>query len=309
MPLDPEKLDKSFIKLRKLVRRMSKNPTQDEVHDLRTNTRRIEATLQALHLSRTRSGRRVLTAVTPIRKKAGNVRDMDVLTGFSARLSSNGSDPCLVRLLEHLGQERGRGASKLRKTVAKHKKTAGRSLKHCVSVIEKNFDKRSSTKEKEWPIDATADALRISGELSTWPHLSSENLHPFRLKVKELRYVFQLSGKDSELTERLDKVKDQIGEWHDWTELQAIARKVLSDCKDCKVIARIEHMAKQKLETALNGAQSATAKLLSVTRRPSEAEQKEICDERTRAEGFCQACSLKRDEYEQEATKWGPQET
>ncbi|MBV9342356.1 MAG: CHAD domain-containing protein, partial [Acidobacteria bacterium] len=212
MSLDEKKLEKSFLKLGKLVRKVSKNPTQNEVHDIRTSTRRVEATLQALQLNRSREGRRVLRAVTPIRKKAGDVRDMDVLTGFSATLSNNGDRQCLVKLLEHLGQERGRDGTKLRKTIAKHRKAAIRSLKHCASLIEKNFEKRSSSNTERWPIDATADALRISGELSKWPKLSSENLHAFRLKVKEMRYVLQLSGKQSKLAERLGKVKDQIGE-------------------------------------------------------------------------------------------------
>jgi CHAD domain-containing protein len=260
MPLDSKKLEKSFVKLRKLVRKMSKHPTQDEVHDIRTNIRRVEATLQALRINRSRHGRRVLRAITPMRQKAGDVRDMDVLTGFSATLSRNGDDQCLVKLLEYLGQRRGRHANKLRKTVAKHTRAASRSLKDCVSLIEKNFDKKRSTKLKEWPIDATANALRISGELSTWPTLSSQNLHPFRLKVKEMRYVLQLSGEDNALTERLNDVKDQIGEWHDWTELDAIAKKVLSDCKNCKVIAQIENIVKQKFETALKAAQQLRSK-------------------------------------------------
>lgn len=124
MALDPKKLDKPLVKLRKLVRNLSKMPTPDEVHDIRTNTRRVEATLEALQLSRTRKGRRALLAIAPIRKKAGDVRDMDVLTGFSATLSGNHDDPCLVRPLEHLGEERAGAASKLRKTVAKRRKAA-----------------------------------------------------------------------------------------------------------------------------------------------------------------------------------------
>ncbi len=264
MPLDPKRLERPLVKLRKLLRKMSKVPTQDQVHDLRTNTRRVEALLEALQLGRRRKGRRVLRAITPMRKKAGNVRDMDVLAGFAATLLSNGEDQCLVKLLEHLGQERARGANRLRKTVAKRRKPASKRLKACASLIEKNFDRRSNRKQREWPAEATAAALRMSGELATWPTLSAQNLHPFRLKAKELRYVLQLSGEDSgednELTEDLGKVKDQTGEWHDWTELDAIAKEVLSDCKNCNVIAQIEQTAKQKFETALQTAQRLRSK-------------------------------------------------
>jgi CHAD domain-containing protein len=147
-----------------------------------------------------------------MRKKAGDVRDMDVLTGFAATLSSDGSDQCLVKLLEHLGEERARGASRLRKTVAKRRKMASTHLKACSSLIEKNLAKRSTKTHREWPTDSAAAALRISGELTNWPRLSAGNLHLFRLKVKEMRYVLQLSGKNGELTARLGEVKDQIGD-------------------------------------------------------------------------------------------------
>ncbi len=70
-----------------------------------------------------------------------------------------------------------------------------------------------------------------------------------------MRYVLDLSGQSSELTEHLGEVKDQIGEWHDWIELEAIAKRVLSDCKHCKVIAEIEHIARQKFKAALKAAQ------------------------------------------------------
>lgn len=270
MPLDPKRLDKPFTKLRKLVRKISKTPTQGEVHDIRTNTRRAEAILEALQLDQKRKGRRVLQAVTPMRKKAGDVRDMDVLTGFAATLSSDADGDCLVKLLEHLGEERARGARKLRKTVAKRRKKASTRLKACSALIEKKLDKRRSGKQREWPMDSAAAALRISGELSSWPTLSAKNLHPFRLKVKEMRYVLQLSGEDSELSDRLGAVKDQIGEWHDWTELNAIAKEILSDCRNCEVIARIDQTAKKKFKTAMQRAQQLRRNYFQGKSRPQQ---------------------------------------
>ena len=190
-----------------------------------------------------------------MRKKAGKVRDMDVLTGFAATLSGDGDDQCLVRLLERLGQERARTASKLRKTVVDNRKAARESLKACSTAIEKQFEKQSAKQQREWPADAAATALRLSGELADWPQLSARNLHPFRLKVKELRYVLQLSSEDSELTERLGDVKDEIGEWHDWTHLFGIAKEVLSDCKHCSLVREVDKVAKGKFENALGTAQ------------------------------------------------------
>jgi len=256
MALDAKKLEQPLLKLRKLLREASRVPGQDEVHDIRTNTRRVEAVVEALHLYKQRKGRRVLKAVTPIRKSAGVVRDMDVLTGFSATLSSNGQNSCLVRLLGFLREERARGARKLRKKISKRKSETSRRLKVCASSIKKTVDKHSVKVRRDWPVDAASTALRISAELGKWPSLSTDNLHAFRLKVKELRYVLQLSGQRNALTERLGEVKDQIGEWHDWIELRAIAKAVLSDCKNCSLVSRIENTARQRFETALKSAQS-----------------------------------------------------
>ena len=180
---------------------------------------------------------------------------MDVLTGFAATLSSDGDKQCLVKLLEHLGEDRARAANRLWRTVASERKTARKRLKACSRVIERHFNKQSVKQQSEWPVDATAAALRVSQELVNWPRFSVQNLHPFRLKVKELRNVLQLAGEDNEVIELLGEVKDEIDEWHDWTELSAIAKEVLSDCKHCHVFTQIEQTAKRKLDTAVRGAQ------------------------------------------------------
>ena len=106
MPLDPDMLQKPLNKLRKLLKKLPRQPAPEQVHDLRTRIRRVEATLHALLLDRKRKGQQVLRAVTPIRKRAGKVRDMDVFVRFASTLSSDSDSECLVQLLEHLGHRR-----------------------------------------------------------------------------------------------------------------------------------------------------------------------------------------------------------
>ena len=55
--------------------------------------------LHALHLDSNKNERGLLKALKPVRKKAGKVRDMDVLTGFASQLHTNRDHECLVRLL------------------------------------------------------------------------------------------------------------------------------------------------------------------------------------------------------------------
>ncbi len=70
--------------------------------------------------------------------------------------------------------------------------------------------------------------MNVVRELGEWPPLDAENIHAFRLKVKELRYILQLDADaDPGLVEALGDVQRRIGDWHDWHQLEEIAREVL----------------------------------------------------------------------------------
>jgi len=56
--------------------------------------------------------------IKPVRQRAGEVRDMDVLTGFATTLHAAGEDECRILLLEHLGSKRMRQARKVSYTLA-----------------------------------------------------------------------------------------------------------------------------------------------------------------------------------------------
>ena len=227
MPLDQDKLEGSFRKLRKSLKNVPKEPSPEEVHDLRTRTRRLESTLHALMLDQEQDGRRLLRTVSPIRKQAGKVRDMDVLTGFAATLA-NDDQECLTQLLEHLGAKRLQFAERLRAAVVQKRKKARRRLRRYSGLVRTDRSRKSASHNLEWAVDATAIALHLSSHLAAWPRLNSSNLHAYRLKVKELRYVLQLAkGQNTGFVDALGEVKDAIGEWHDWSELAAVANDVL----------------------------------------------------------------------------------
>ena len=259
MPLDPSQVDRPFKKLRKLLKKLPKQPSPKQVHDIRTRTRRVEATLFAFSLDQKRAGKRLLKAVTPVRKRAGRVRDMDVLTGFASTLAANPDKECVTELLEHLGKQRFDGARKLHKAAVRNRKLASRSLKRCSSSIAKRVNGKKV--RNDWAIDASAAALQLSTELAKWPKLTAGNLHPFRLKVKELRNVLQLSGKDSNVVEMLAEVKDAIGEWHDWTELGNIADQVLDHAHNCELRNQIRNEARARFDKAILLANNTRAKL------------------------------------------------
>lgn len=262
--MELERAEKPFQQMRKLLKSLPESPAPHEVHKLRIGARKIEAIAAALEATDARRTKKLLKLIKPVRKAAGDVRDMDVLTGDLLKMPRNGhpkaSTDSLTRLVAHLGTERRKCAGDLLHTVDRQRQPARRSLKKYVKLVE---SVASGTKPAQIQIARTLESPDGSGspaaslmtELRKWPQLSQKNIHAFRLKVKELRYVLQLfPGADRGLVDSLGKVKDEIGEWHDWQQLLGIAREVLDAQKDKALLAQIDSAVNDKLAHALAAA-------------------------------------------------------
>jgi hypothetical protein len=59
MALDAERAAKPIRKLRKLLKKMPAVPSADDIHEFRTSSRRIEATIHSLSLDSGQNGRLV----------------------------------------------------------------------------------------------------------------------------------------------------------------------------------------------------------------------------------------------------------
>jgi CHAD domain-containing protein len=255
MSLDFKELVKPIRKVRKALKRAPRQPSPEQVHDIRTQSRRLEASLAAIKLDQQKLGRRVLETTTPIRKKAGKVRDMDVLTGFASTLANDPHDQCLIRLLTYLGAERVRSVRNFHRTIARNRKQANRSLKAYRALVKKQVKRASQNapNSQQWQNNAMATALELSTELADWPKLDDANLHAFRLEVKQLSYVLKLADhSDTAYLDALDNTKDAIGEWHDWSDLSAIAGKVIAHRGECPLRKQIDSIVAQKLANALS---------------------------------------------------------
>jgi CHAD domain-containing protein len=249
MKLERDSAEKPLKKLRKALKSLPSDPSSEEVHSLRTHTRRLEAIVEAFSLEQKRQTRQLLKTVTPVRKAAGDVRDMDVLVGNVLALDHDRNDS-LVRLVEHLGEMRMESARELRHTVAGRRKDARRRLKKYSKLLGRQFP------GKKREVESASPALsRLAAELAQWPQLDAENIHEFRIKVKQLRYMLQLSNQvDGKIIDELGEVKDQVGDWHDWQELARIARGVLDAKEDQAALKRIEEIGTRKFKSALSKA-------------------------------------------------------
>jgi CHAD domain-containing protein len=271
MALNPKRVQKPFRKLRKLLKEMPRQPLPNQVHDLRTNTRALEAMASALSLDSRSRMKKLLKDLARIRKRAGKVRDLDVLTSYAATLQAKGEQDCSVRLIEHLGAERRKKARKLHSAVTKQARVVRPALKQTSSLFAEQVSDagHSAGDPGAAAARATASALKLERQLSEPRRLHRRNLHPYRLKVKELRNVLRMAeeGNSSrEFVDVLGEVKDSIGAWHDWQELLSIAREVL-DHHACKLIRELNRICQEKYSNALKQADDMRRSYLRVARR------------------------------------------
>jgi CHAD domain-containing protein len=181
-----------------------------------------------------------------------------VLTGDLTTVRVGGETECHVRLLEHLGGERRKRAGKLRKLVGNNRA----ELKSRLRKASAHVDKELENNEPNPASLAAAESLRLASDLEIPRRFNKGNLHPYRLKVKQLRYVLELAPDQTKFIDDLGEAKDAIGEWHDWEELVAIANDVLDHGTSCKLIRKLKETADSEFEHAVRIAEQLRRKYI-----------------------------------------------
>ncbi|HKV48322.1 MAG TPA: CHAD domain-containing protein [Candidatus Acidoferrales bacterium] len=275
MALNEKRLEKSIKKLRKILKKRAKPLEPEDVHDLRTRSRRIETSIQATQPSTKHNERTLLRNLRRIRKRAGKVRDMDVLTSHVLNLQVKGEEECRTRLAEHLGNERYKQAEKLRRTIKRYGEKTRRQLKRTHRRFAREIEGASSNGQK-LESAAAITALQQSADLASPLTLNRGNLHPYRMKVKELRYVLQAGeGEgDRKFVASLSETKDAIGEWHDWEELTSIAQDVLDHQPHCALIGELKRISREKYESAMSIVNKLRAGYLKAKRTAGQGKQR-----------------------------------
>ncbi len=246
MIIDRQKAATPLRKLRKLLKDWRPNGRPEDVHRLRTETRKFEATVHALSPEFGGEWRRALKLIKPVLKSAGKVRDTDVLIAKASSLSQQKYANALLRLIEHLASKREKRVKKLGRTLDRHGRKARIRLKRCLRSLQ------NEKHEAETITIGSTPAKILVNKLERWPNLRRDNLHDFRKRLKELRYMLQLVPGDNEhLLSATAEVKDATGDWHDWVELKCVAESVLDADEDSAVLAEIRILLREKLRVAL----------------------------------------------------------
>jgi CHAD domain-containing protein len=265
-----ERARKAVREFSKTMKSLPMDPPPEEVHKLRTTTRRVEAIVSVLAQLEGKESRRVLKSIEPIRKAAGGVREMDVMIVNARKLARYVAGDSLTRLLEHLQIARQQNAEVLRRVLGRRRDLARENLKDYSKFIRTALSpKKEAVSLNGLPAQSHegvhSAAIRVVRELGEWPPFDAENIHAFRLKVKELRYILQLSAdSDSGLLQTLGNVQRRIGDWHDWQQLEEIARELLNMERDGALLTRIGETSRRRFNQALTAANSLRGKYLTM---------------------------------------------
>src|SRR5215472_6116017 len=167
MSFDAKRMDKSSRRVKKFLRKNSRRPSSTAIHNMRTSIRSLETTFNTVGLDSKVKVRRLLHDLRDIRKCAGKVRDMDVLTADALTLSDNEELDCLVQLVEYLGAKRSKYAKKLHRAIQRPGSQFLHELKRKLKQLQKvlkHAENNDSTRS-DAVLLAIAKAIELSSGL------------------------------------------------------------------------------------------------------------------------------------------------
>ena len=181
---------KSFVKnesvaFTSLAEKTADCPKRKRVHDLRVSIRKMRSVIDE-------------EALKKLGKTLGEVRDLDVAIRNAKAYNLDNSD---------LKKER----KHLRKKVSKSLRPK--------KLHKLNLKVKSATNQVNQHPDVPARAQKMIKRLHEWEHpLDTEELHPFRKTIKEVRYLLEATGQK---TDYLINLQEHLGKVHD---LEVFAR-------------------------------------------------------------------------------------
>jgi len=182
---------------------------------------------------------------------------MDVLTAHLAAMHSDEDPFCRTQLLEYLGAKRYRRADRLIRLLQNEGRSLRKELRRVAKGAVQDTSGKTGKTARKAQTAHSAQVLDLTAGLSEPVHLNKSNLHPYRMKVKELRDALRMAGgtKDSRFAGALSHCKDSIGEWHDWEELISTASKTLDHRPDCPLLEELKNISRQKFDSAMTVAE------------------------------------------------------
>jgi CHAD domain-containing protein len=274
MPVDQARTRLNFEKLSRQLSKLRKKAAADNVHRFRTYSRRVETLLSELVSQPARNERKLVKLLGKLRKRAGRVRDLDVQIAALRSLK--------------IPQEPGRKSQLLRALVEDRTRREKKLLKTFNGDAIPEIRKRLKRTRKRIEIPAAADPLGLAAQKIAdlnveHPALTDDVLHQYRVVGKRARYLAELAAKspDSEkFLERVTRMQDVLGDWHDWLQLTQRAEKLFKNVDRSPLISALRNVSRAKFRqgvavlsetrTALAEKKSAHAQSVSAKKPSSE---------------------------------------
>ena len=172
-----------------LVRRVKaylKDPNAENVHRLRTATRRFQAafTLLPKTIRKRRKTEKAMTRIKKLMKVNATVRDWDIVL---SKLSTHKKNPTYDHLIENLRKTRKSNLEEARELALAVQKSAGFQVK--------SRDLSNSSLQKRYDKVVRKLAAKISNEIPLVREDASKirELHVVRRDCKQLRYILEMS--------------------------------------------------------------------------------------------------------------------
>jgi CHAD domain-containing protein len=228
---------------RKLLAQCARKPSRRSVHALRSLTLRLQVGLEysmrkrAANSAAARAFKQWCKDGKKLRKALEPVRDADVHLARLKSLSKTNkgasegkkklSPRCtreISKLEDRLRRRRKTGINKLMAAIDARGKRLNRSSKELEAALVPHMPKRGHSTAPE----ALRIFTKLAGEL---PNLDAGNLHEYRKRLKQARYLAEISAAADPLAKRLAaafrRINNAAGEWHDWQELARKANRFL----------------------------------------------------------------------------------
>lgn len=251
MAISAQRCKSIFRKTTKELVRLASGHDTKAVHGFRTSARRLQILLEQLVSEKDHKKKSLLKALNRIRKAAGKVRDVDVQLEALRSLKTPQEPRRKTQLIQSLIELR-----------AQHEKRQRKLLK---KKDIRDMRKRLNRMESSLRFDSNRDPLSIAKQMLTSVpvprgSVDEEALHRYRLAVKRARYAAEFAPKSAEVTqflERLKRLQDALGSWHDWMMLTHTAMERLGDISQSSLVAVLRNVTQGKFRQAASAVSAA----------------------------------------------------
>jgi CHAD domain-containing protein len=234
-----EKYASRMERVQRRLRSYVEDPNEENVHDLRTAIRRMNAVFLLLpkELRNADKAQGFLASFRKISKQNTEIRDLDII---SSKIVKHDRAPAIERLSKNLAEAR--------KSQLEHARAfALEAQKETFPILKK---REVSTEELEKRIQKVANRLtaRINNRLPKVLHdpTNVEELHLLRIDARRLRYVLELTEDKGagKLVKLLESWQDVLGPIHD-NDVTIDFLKNVSDSPEVQIVLN-EEMADRK---------------------------------------------------------------